>query len=446
MPARAFPTGPKTWLPFGHLIAFARDPLAFFDGMAAKHGDLIHFRGAGRHYYLLNHPDLVRETLIQKADAFSKGEVLAGAKKVLGESLFTSDGEAHQAQRRAVQPAFHQAYIDGYAQVMSGYTRHLQEAWTDGGKIDLVPETLKLTLAIVGKTLFDADLEQEADHVRGAMLRMNQSSGRLSNPFAGLLEHLPLASNRRFYAARAELDALIYAMIAARREHPHERKDLLSLMLHAGPDGRSLSDPEVRDQAMGLFLAGYETMANALSFGLYVLAAHPELQERARAEVRQQLGARTATAEDSHHLPYLRQVFTEALRLYPPAWVLPRRATQALTLGPWSLEAGDTVLISPWVSHRDARFFTDPGRFDPERWRPEAKAQVPAFAYYPFGAGQRSCVGESYSWMEGLLVLATTLQSWRLDLADAKPLELSAQVLLKPQGRLLLRTTKLETA
>ena len=366
-----------------------------------------------------------------------KGRGLQRAKRLLGEGLLTSENPLHTRQRRLAQPAFHKQRIASYASLMVDYAeRHQRERWKDGQTLDVSQEMMHLTLAIVGKTLFDTDTEREAEEVRAALSATMVSFTRFLMPFAELLDHLPLPSTRRFQEARSRLDTIIYRMIDERRKSGADRGDLLSMLLMAQDeegDGGGMTDEQLRDEAMTIFLAGHETTANALTWTWYLLSQHPEVETRLHEEVDSVLAGRRPTVEDLPRLSYTEMVLAEAMRLYPPAWVLGRRALKDYEVGGYRVPAGSLVIMSQYVTHRDERFFPDPLRFDPERWTPEAKAARPQFSYFPFGGGPRRCIGDGFAWMEGILVIATLAQSWRMRLVPGHPVELRPVVTLRPK-------------
>jgi cytochrome P450 len=303
-------------------------------------------------------------------------------------------------------------------------THAMLAQWTPGQVRDVHEDMMRLTLRIVGKTLFDADVEAQAKEVGAALTDVLESFWTMMLPFADLLEHLPVPSLRRSRAARARLDRMIYGMIAERRRDPRDRGDLLSTLLLARDeeqDGRGLTDAEVRDEAMTLFLAGHETTANALSWMWYLVSGAPDVEERMHEEIDRVLAGRMPRVEDISRLPYVEQVVTEAMRLYPPAWMIGRRAVGAQPLGEYMLPDRALVLLSPYVTHRDARFFDEPERFRPGRWTPEFKASLTPFAYFPFGGGARRCIGESFAWMELMLIAATIAQRWSIRVDPAHP-------------------------
>jgi cytochrome P450 len=414
-----------------------RDPLGFFESQAAR-GDAVAFRLGPQRVHLVSHPELVKEVLVVQAKAFMKGRVLQEAKRILGEGLLTSEGELHLRQRRLLQPLFHQDRIDAFASAMVEEARRASARWDDCARLDMAREMTRLTLAIVGQTLFDTDVEQDARDVGDALTVVMQDFDRFLLPGAGLLELLPTRSNRRFREARRLLDDVIARLIAERQRTPGAHGDLLTMLLEAcDENGSKMPEQQVRDEAMTIFLAGHETTAQALSWAWYLLSEHPEIEARLHVELEASLGGRLPTAADVPTLTLTRAVVAEALRLYPPAWVVARRALADVDLHGYAVREGDIVAMSPWVIHRDERWFPEPERFDPDRWL-VADAERPRFAFVPFGAGNRICIGERFAWMEAMLVLATIAQRFSLRLVPGWPVTLLPRITLRPAEGLLM--------
>lgn len=424
MPSTDWPPGPRRTLASAVPFGLGRDPLAFITGLAQTYGDIAHANAAGEHLVFLNHPQLVKEVLVANQRNFRKGRGLERARKLLGDGLLTSEEETHLRQRRLIQPAFHKERVASYASAMAKCANRAQERWTNGSTLDASEEMMRLTLAIVGRTLFDADVEAQARNVGAALTAVLNSFWTTMLPFADLLEKLPIPVLTRGRLARAELDAIIYGLIAERRASPGDRGDLLSMLLMAQDEeqgGRGMSDAQVRDEAMTIFLAGHETTANALAWTWYLLSEAPAVEAQLHAEIDRVLGGRTPTMADISQLPFVEQVITESMRLYPPAWIIGRRAIDEYAVGGYILPPRSIVLLSPYVLQRDARFFPEPQAFMPERWTPVFRQALPSFAYFPFGGGTRRCIGESFAWMELILVTATIAQQWRLRLVPGHP-------------------------
>jgi cytochrome P450 len=439
----------KPRYPGQHLRAFASDSLGFITAAARDHGDVVEWRLGAERFAMLSHPDDVRDVLVTNARVFRKGRGLERAKMLLGEGLLTSEGEFHLRQRRLAQPAFHRQRIAGYGETMTRYAAQTRDAWRAGQTLDVADEMMRLTLAVVGQTLFGADVEGEAPEIGQALTEAFHSFSFAVLPFGELLQRVPfLPPVRRFNRARARLDATIYRIIAEHRAAGRDQGDLLSMLIGAEdaddagsgagdggtPDavGRRMSDLQLRDEAMTIFLAGHETTANALTWTWYLLSEHPDVEARMHAEIDAALGGRVPGAGDLALLPYTRMVLAESMRLYPPAWVIGRRNVEPYTVRGVTLPARTVVLLSQYVVHRDPRWWPEPERFRPERWA-EDPGDRPKFAYFPFGAGTRVCIGEQFAWMEGTLLLATIAQRWRLRLAPGHPVAMQAIITLRPR-------------
>jgi cytochrome P450 len=443
------PPGPKSWFPGGQILAFRRDPLAFLSRLAREYGDVAEFRVGPQRAFFLNHPDLIRDVLVTHHERFHKGRALQRAKRLLGEGLLTSEGEHHRRQRRLAQPAFHRQRINSYGRVMAECAERAAARWRDGETVDISNEMMRLTLAVVGKTLFDADVESEADEVGEALSEMMELFGYLLLPYTELLEKLPLPQVRRFNRARARLDAVIYRIIEERRKGGEDRGDLLSMLMLAEDEegGPRMSDEQLRDEAMTIFLAGHETTANALTWAWHLLARNPEAEERLHAELDDVLGdGRIPAAEDVAALRYTEMVAAETMRLYPPAWGLGRMAVEDHEAGGYLVPKGSLVLLSQYVMHRDPRYFPDPERFDPERWTTEAREARPVFSYFPFGGGVRRCIGEGFAWMESVLLLATLARRWTMGPVPGHVVTTKPRITLRPgRGGVKMKLKSRET-
>ena len=440
------PPGPRARYPGQLIFALRGDSLGFLTRTARAYGDVVHFRIGTLRYYLVTHPDDVRDLLVTRDAKFTKGPALRAAKVTLGEGVLTSEGDFHRRQRRLAQPAFHPNRVATYAAVMAQYAREQSDGWADASLVDVHAEMMQVTLRIVAKTLFDADVRAEVDEIGAAMDVSVRMFTRAMSPFGPILNRLPLPSNYRFERAYRRLLGTIDRFIAERRAAGVDRGDLLSMLLRASDtgedgdgvagDGSGMNDKHLRDECMTLFTAGHETTANALTFACHLLAHHPDVQARVHAEVDEVLGDRLPVREDVERLPYTRRVIAEAMRLYPPAWAVGRQAAEPVDLAGYTLPQGAVVLASQWVTHRDARWWPDPERFDPDRWQDDRAGERPRWAYFPFGGGPRSCIGEAFAWMEAVLVLATIARKWRLDAAGDRHPPLQPTITLRPKGPL----------
>ena len=424
-----------TRFPGEALVAMQRDPLGAFERMTATGGALVETRFGPQPFVLLTEPELVKELLTTPTDAFTKSPLLRRTRVLLGDGLLTSENPVHRRHRRLMLPAFHYTRLQEYADTMVDHAARLGERWHEGEVFALDRAMMEVTLEIAGETLFGAHVEGAATAIGRAMeTTMELFRRRMMNPLSDWLLRIPLPSSRRLRRAHADLDRVVYGIIRARRSERIERTDLLALLLAAQDEetGEGLSDDEVRDEVMTLFLAGHETTANALTWTWKLLAEHAEVEARLHAEVDAVLGDRRATFEDVRRLPYTRQVFAEAMRLYPPAWAVSRHAVRDTVIGGHRIAAGTVVGFSPYVLHRDARLWTAPDRFDPDRFAPNASGNRHKFAFIPFSAGPRGCIGEQFAWTEGVLVTATLAQRWQLRRTDDAPVPLYPSITLRP--------------
>jgi cytochrome P450 len=433
---RAFPPGPKATFLDTFIYRPGRDPLMFFSNLARQYGDLAYMRMTGEHLFVASNPAVIRDVLITHNQNFHKSRGLERIKILLGEGLLTSEDAFHLRQRRLMQPAFHRERIAAYASTMVGYADRVRRAWTPGTTLDVAREMSRLTLLIVGKTLFDADVESQARDVGEAMSGLMDSFWTLMLPFGETLQRLPIPHIRRGRKARERLDAIIYGMIRERRANLGDRGDLLSMLLMAQDDedrGRGMTDRQIRDEAMTIFLAGHETTANALTWTWFLLSQSPEVERRLHQEIDGVLNGRLPGVADVDRLPYTTRVVTESMRLYPPAWLVGRRAVNEYGIGPYYVPPRSIIVMSQWIVHRDPRYYTEPDRFEPDRWTAEFKTALPRFAYFPFGGGPRQCIGESFAWMELVLLVATLAQQWRFELVPGHPVVPQAAITLRPK-------------
>ncbi|MEP6690128.1 MAG: cytochrome P450 [Gemmatimonadaceae bacterium] len=433
---------PRRRYPGHHFVSFRRDMLGFLLRLAREHGDVVRWKMGPQEMVLLNHPDAIKDVLVTDAKNFRKGRGIERMKRFLGDGLLTSEEAFHLRQRRLAQPAFHRDRIAAYGAVMASHAERATSGWRDGETIDVADAMMRLTLGIVATTLFGADVRGEEAEIGDAISEMMRLFMFSTIPFSELVDDVAwLPTNRRFREVRQRLDAVVYRMIEQRRRSGTDGGDLLSMLLLAqdteGDHGR-MTDVQLRDEAMTIFLAGHETTANALTWTWYLLSRHPEAEARLHAEV-DALGGRPPESADLASLPYTRMVLAESMRLYPPAWVIGRRAVGAFRVGEFDIPANAIVLLSQYVTHHDARWFPDPERFDPERWTAGAQASRPKFSYYPFGAGTRQCIGEGFAWMEGVLVLAAIAQRWRLMLVPDHPVALQPRITLRPKFGMKMR-------
>ena len=440
------PPGPRASYP-GQLLFEIRSGgiLPFLARVQRDFGDVAYWKIGREHMALVSHPDMIRDLLVTHQKNFRKGRGLEKMRMLLGNGLLTSEGDFHLRQRRLAQPAFHRQRIAGYGDVMTAYADRHADSWRDGEVRDMAQDMMRLTLAIAGKTLFDADVENEAAEIGEALAASIASFNLVVLPFGELLARLPLPAARRFRNGKARLDATIYRIIAERRASGEDRGDLLSMLMAATDtegDGTGMSDEQLRDECMTIFLAGHETTANALTWTWYLLSEHPDVERQMHEEVDRVLGDRRPTWEDVPRLPYTRMVFAESMRLYPPAYALGRRAIDAYAIGDYTLPARTVVFTSQYHVHRDPRWWPDADRFIPGRWVPEQSDARPKFAYFPFGAGTRVCIGEQFAWMEGILTLATIARRWRFRHDPSHRVAIQPIITLRPRHGMRMRVER----
>lgn len=428
-----YPPGPKGHLLVGNLPEMRRQPLEFMTECARLYGDVTYMRVVDRDVYLLNHPDLIEEVLVTNNRNFIKPQLLKDAGEVLGNGLLTSDGEFWLRQRRLAQPAFHRDRIATYATLMTEFTRETLDGWHDGETRDLHEDMMALTLNIVAQALFGADVSDKTEEVGAALeVSLQRFVDRMS--FMRILDPLPLPRNIRFREKKRVLDRIIYDIIESRRSGNEDRGDLLSMLLHAqDEDGSRMTDEQLRDEVVTLFLAGHETTAVSLVWTWHLLSDHPEVVQRLEAELDQISGDRMPLLEDLPRLTYTEMIIRESMRLYPPAWRVGREALEECEVGGYLIPKGAQVVMSQWLMHRDERYFDAPLEFRPERWEGDLAKRLPKFAYFPFGGGPRRCIGDSFAMMEATLLLASIAREYRLHRVPDQTVALWPSITLRPK-------------
>ena len=435
------PPGPRGKFPFGELFEFRRNIIKFMTKIANKYGDVVHFKVGPIRIVLLNHPDLIKEVLSTQHRNFVKGRPLELSKMLLGEGLLTSEGEFHARQSRMIQPAFHHKKIESYGAVMTDYASRLGKSWEEGKKVEMKEAMTNMTTAIAGKTMFNVDIEQEAPEIDQALNAAASLFGRVSIPFSEWLFKLPLPSTFQFYRAKARLDTTIHRMIDERRRNNKDNGDLLSLLLASQDgegEGERMTDQQIRDEAITLFLTAFDTTSTALTWTWYLLSQNPNAEAELHEELDRVLQGRIPTFADLPQLRYTRMVLAESMRLYPPTYVIPRQALQDFSIDKYIVPGGTLILMSPYLIHHDSRFHPDPETFNPRSWAPHSQGQTPKYAYFPFGGGPRSCIGEPFAWMEGVLVIATLAQIWSMRLVVGHRVEFLPLINLKPRYGMMM--------
>jgi cytochrome P450 len=433
MPPIHYPPGPEQGFFDGLRSQLRRDPLAFMSRAARDYGDIVCLRFFNLRTYLLFNPDHIEDVIVNSARKFIKGRVLRANRFLFGNGLLTSEGHFWLRQRRMMQPAFHRNRIANYASTMTDCATHLLQSWRPGQQLDIHDAMMRLTLQIVGKTLFHADVERDAPEV-GENLQILLE---FTMDFRRLLmtpSWLPTPRNLQAKRAVRNLTHIIDRIIQQRRVSNDDAGDLLSLLIHAqDEDGSRMTTQQLRDEALTLFLAGHETTASTLSWTWMLLAQNPRVEQKLHAELDSVLAGRVPTLDDLAQLPYTSQVITESMRLYPPAWAMARLAIEDHTLGSYPVPQGTGITAITYVVHRDSRWYDNPEQFLPERWKDDLLKRIPRFAYFPFGYGPRQCIGNSFALMEANLVLATLAQHFRFTLLPDHPVIPLASITLRPR-------------
>jgi cytochrome P450 len=449
-----YPPGPHSILPNKLLREFIHNPVKTLMDIAHTYGDIAHFKFGRQHVYLLNNPHYIEDVLIRNHKNFIKSRGLQVSKRLLGEGLVTSEGEYHDRQRRIIQPAFHPNLIKKYGDVMTAYAANMCQRWQDGITLDIHNEMIHVTSAIISKAVLGSDIKsEEGDQVGDALLTSAEYFNRLLMPFGELIEKIPiLPINKGFQQAKKKLDTIVYNMIKEHRANENKgepKEDLLYTLLQAQDAeagiGR-MTDSQLRDEVMTIFLAGHETTANALTWTFYLLSQNPTVEVKLYEELCSVLDnskdstsgstrskKRIPTVKDVSKLEYTEKIFRESMRLYPPAWTTGRQAINDYKIAKYVIPAGSIVLMSQYVMHRNPRYFPEPDLFYPDRWTKEAKSQLPRFSYFPFGGGIRGCLGEPFAWMEGILLVATICHQWKMHHDPDHKVELKPLITLRPK-------------
>jgi cytochrome P450 len=435
-PRLPYPPGPKGNFLLGSARELAQSTPEHAENCLREYGDIVSYRFLHVPIVQITHPDQIEEVLVRNAGNFTKSRDYGALRFFLGNGLLTNEGASWQKQRQLIQPAFRHENIATYAEIMvDSAAKHLSQ-WKDGERRDLHHEMAELTLDVVTKSLFGTKLAHNARAIgEEVAVAMEQFQGQAALTFV-LPDGFPIPKTPRLMRSKKRLNEVVLSIIRERRKGKSRGDDLLQRLLDARDEsGAQMSDEQLKDEVMTLFLAGHETTANALTWTWYLLAQNPEIEEKLAAEIRAVVGKRAPALADLPKLPYAEMVVKESMRLYPPAWGIGRRALQDFELAGYGIPAGTNIFIMQWVTQRDARFFPEPLRFDPERWRedPVRKGKIPRFAYFPFGGGPRVCIGAGFAIMEATLLLATIAQRYRFSLApDANVVPLYS-VTLRPK-------------
>ncbi len=478
-----YPPGPSSLLPNKLLRQFINDPIAMLMKIAYTYGDISHFKFGRQHVYLVNNPQHIENILVRDHKNFIKSRGLQVSKRILGEGLVTSEGEYHDKQRRIIQPAFHPDRIENYGHIMVDHAARISDRWQDKMVIDIHSEMMHITSAIIAKSVLGSNIvDVESQMVNNALLTSMEYINRLLMPFGELIEKIPLLPiNKDFCSAKNTMDSIVYRMISEHRHNNnsgiekkpkgdkknrdvnnnknvnlHHNHDLLYTLMEAQDQEagiKQMSDIQLRDEVMTIFLAGHETTANALTWTFYLLSQYADVERQMYEELCSVLDnknngnndhdlnqstqytntLRLPTIEDISKLEYTEKVLREAMRLYPPAWTLGRQALTDYVIDRYVIPGGSIIIMSQYVMHHNARYFPNPEVFDPDRWTKEFKADLPRFSYFPFGGGIRGCVGEPFAWIEGILVIATIYRKWKMHHDPTHKVELKPLITLRPK-------------
>jgi cytochrome P450 len=434
-PATAAPVTPGGWPVLGDLPAMRRRPLEFLS-RAARQGDVVRMR-LGRDVFLLNHPDHAQRVLLENHANYRKSFFYQRIRPLVGDGLVTSEGDDWKRKRRLAQPAFHRERLVGFVEVMAHHTGAVLDRWSEaaarGAPVDVSADMMRLTLTVVGHALFGSDLLQGAERMGRALTIALRITNQRFFSLLYLPPWLPTPANFRFARAMRVLDGVVNEIISARRGQP-PRPDLLGMLMaaHDEEGGARLSDEELRDEVMTMLLAGHETTANALSWAFFLLARSPDVDARLHGECAGVLGGRAVRLEDLPHLGSAARAGQESMRLYPPIWAFGREAREPDVFGTTRVPAGAAVSVCPWLLHRDPRFWKEPERFDPDRFLTDAGR--PRYAYLPFAAGPRMCIGNAFASMETQVVLSMVAARFRLALVPGRPVEAETSVTLRPRS------------
>lgn len=436
------PRGPKPMnnllVAMPYIMQMSRDMMGTMDGMFKQYGDTFSFEIMGGRVAMFSHPDHIQEIVLTQANKFHKGmdykDEKAGLARFMGNGLVTSDGEFWKRQRKLASPAMHAKRIKNYAGTMTDFTVRMLDGWRDGTRIDVAFEMMRLTLKIVAQTLFHVNITQDVGRVDEAMSAIQEAAGGGINLVPAWV---PTPRELKARKALRDLNEIVYGIINQRRAGGEDMGDLLSMLLLArDDDGNGMTDKQVRDEAVTMFLAGHETTANALNWTFYLLAQHPDVLAKLHAELDTVLGGRVPTLADLEQLKYTEMVVKESMRLLPPVWGFGRQAIEDVRIGEYDIPKGTSVSVATYWTHRDPRWWENPEVFEPERFSPEREAKIRKYAYIPFGGGPRICIGNSFAMMEARLLLATIASRYTLHLAPRQKVEMLPLITLNPKGGL----------
>lgn len=446
-----YPPGPKDLLPYALAQKFLRDPLKTLTIMSQNYGYISHFKFGKLNVYYLNHPNYIEDVLVTNHKNFIKSRGLQISKRLLGSGLLTSEGDYHDKQRRLIQPTFSPKRIKSYVEVMVKKTLNLCDNWKEGSVLDIHQEMTRLTLEIISKTVLGYDIKPGDDIIGDSLLTCMKYFNRLLMPFGELIEKIPiLPINKGFQKAKRNLDSIVFRMINEHKmkleKNEEKDSDLLFTLLksqYESADIEKMTDQQLRDEVMTIFLAGHETTANALTWTFYLLSEHPAIDAKLQKEIYSIFDNKVNISfDDIQKLEYTAKVLTESMRLYPPAWALGRQAINDCKIGKYIIPSGSIILMSQYVMHRNPLYFSEPNTFYPDRWTDEFKKNLPRFSYFPFGGGIRSCVGEPFAWMETILITAIINRLWKMNSIPSNKVALKPLITLRPKYGMHMKITR----
>ncbi|WP_255264055.1 cytochrome P450 [Peribacillus butanolivorans] len=424
------PMVPNGKLISGHTKEFQKDVLGFLTRLSKEYGDVAKFRfGPFQNVYLISNPDLIKQILVTKHKSFVKSKDSNAIKPLVGdEGLLTSEKDVHRRQRRLIQPSFKRSHISNYAQDMIDITMDYISTWENEKERIITKDMMNIALGIISKTMFSMDFKDGYDVVGEPMEAALRISVKRMRTLLQLPLWVPTKSNREYKKAIQRLDKVIYSIIEKRREDAERHEDMLGILMEArdDEDGLGMSNQQVRDELMTIFIAGHETTANALSWAIYFLSQNPEVETKLFNEIDRVIGNRTPTPDDFMKLTYTQNIIRESLRIYPPVYIISREAEEDVEIGGHHFKKGDMFLLSPYVMQHKPEYFDNPDSFIPERFENNYLKTLPTYAYFPFSGGPRVCIGNHFALMEAVLVLACIAQRYRIRLApdhhEVKPI------------------------
>lgn len=437
------PTAPRLPLPpspprrplIGHMVEYLRDPLSYGETVAREYGDVVRLRLGPFDDYLIRHPEHIEYVLRVHPENYWKDRITKLLRPLVGDGLLTSEGAYWRRQRKLVQPGFQHDRIASYADAMIECAERIVASWEPGRPITVQDDMARITLAVVSRCLFESDVDEAAETV-GASLAVIMDRFLDPTKWIPLSDYLPFPSTFRYWKAIGRIDEVVYGIIRRRREQGGQGDLLGRLLAERDDEGGRMTDRQLRDEVVTLFLAGHETTALALTYTFHLLARHPEVEARLIGEIDGVLGRGEGrlVAEDLPRLPYTEAVVRESMRLYPPAWSIGREALQDDEVGGFRVPKGTQFTIAIWLVHRDARWYDDPSAFRPDRWGGDLLRRLPRCAYMPFGGGPRICIGNHFAMMELVLILGTILARYRLERADDSAIEVLPSITLRPKA------------